>query len=43
MTGTAGFIALFMGIMAFWMIMAGKLGFKEYGEKLDSQLSGMIR
>lgn len=42
MTGTAGFIALFMGIMAFWMIMSGKLGFKEYEEELDSQLSGII-
>lgn len=42
LTGAAGFIALFIGILAFWMILAGKMGFKEYEEKLDEQLSRIV-
>lgn len=36
--GGAGFLAIFMGLFAFWMILSGKLGFEEYSEKLEQAL-----
>lgn len=38
-TGAAGFLALFLGFIAMWMIMTAKLGFKEYADRLDDALS----
>lgn len=40
-TGAAGFLALFMGLFAFWMILAGRIGFSEYSDKLDEELAQM--
>lgn len=42
MTGVAGFVALFMGLFAFWLILSGKMGFKEYESELDSELSKIV-
>ncbi len=37
LTGVAGFFALFMGLLAFWMILGGRFAFEEYAEELDRE------
>ncbi|MDO5861675.1 MAG: zinc-ribbon domain-containing protein [Thermoplasmata archaeon] len=37
--GSTGFVSLFLGLLAFWMIVASKPAFREYEGKLDDALS----
>lgn len=41
-TGAAGFFALFLGFFAFWMILSGKLGFKQYEQEMETELSKIV-
>ncbi|MBQ8179400.1 MAG: zinc ribbon domain-containing protein [Candidatus Methanomethylophilaceae archaeon] len=37
LTGVAGLFALFMGLLAFWMILGGRFAFEEYADELDQE------
>jgi|GEM_PF-1263158 len=39
----SGLFMLLLGIMAFWMILTSKYGFKEYESKLEEELETIIR
>lgn len=34
----SGFIAMFFGLISFWIILSSKLGFKEYESKMEEEL-----
>jgi hypothetical protein len=40
---TSGLFTFLLGIMAFWMILTSKYGFREYESKLEEELETIIR